>query len=89
MPKVNLKPSDMIVEVPIGTPLTELDNHLMFGCRLGVCGACAVEILEGKLNLSPMQVDEKEFLELIGHCDDDYRLACQCQVFGDVTINQF
>jgi ferredoxin len=89
MPKVTLPSLNKVIDVPEGTPLTELDNILMFGCRLGACGACAMEVIEGANNLTEMHQDEKEFLEMLGHVDDSYRLACQCEVFGDVTIKQF
>ncbi|MDX1902047.1 MAG: 2Fe-2S iron-sulfur cluster-binding protein [Gammaproteobacteria bacterium] len=89
MPKVTLSALNHVIELPEGTALTELDNLLMFGCRLGVCGACVMNVTEGEKNLSPKQEDEREFLEMLGYVEDSDRLACQCLVFGDVTIKQF
>lgn len=88
MPKVTLPSLNKVMEIPSGTPLTELDNLLIFGCRLGACGACAMNVIEGEHNLTPKEQDEKDFLEILGYADDSYRLACQCCVLGDVTIKQ-
>ena len=75
-------------ELPYGTPLTELDKVLMFGCRMASCGACTIEIISGRENLSTMQSAEKNFLDDIGLGDGTYRLACQCRVLGDVVLKQ-
>ena len=71
-----------------GSSLTELDHVLIFGCRMAACGACAVEIISGANHLSAMQIEEKKFLEDIGIANGPYRLACQCKVFGDVSLKQ-
>jgi ferredoxin len=44
-----------------------------------------VRVLEGAENLSPMKDDEKDFLETMA-AEANERLACQCKVFGDVTL---
>jgi ferredoxin len=72
----------------MGDRLTELDNVLMFGCRQGACGSCAIKILSGSENLSEMTFDERDFLESITYDPQEYRLACQCRVYGDIKIQQ-
>jgi ferredoxin len=61
---------------------------LTFGCRSGMCGICLIEVLDGVENLSRPEEKESQFLEWLGHEGDSKRLACQCQLRGDVTIRQ-
>lgn len=77
-----------IFELPNNTPLTELDSILNFGCRNAVCGACAIEVINGGDNLSAMQDNEFHFLNNLGLNTSSYRLACQCKVMGNITIKQ-
>jgi ferredoxin len=85
MPMVAIKGIKRM-EVPLNTPLTELDNYIPFGCRVGACGACVVEVIAGRENLSLMDEEEKIFLDELALGGLTYRLACQCKVFGDVEI---
>jgi ferredoxin len=58
-----------------------LDKKL--NCRgNGLCGTCAMEIVEGADNLSP--TTRRERLKLKGR-PANYRLSCQCRVMGDVV----
>lgn len=50
---------------------------------LGLCGTCVVEVLEGMENLSPRTKTETKKLKGLS---PTLRLACQCQVRGDVSI---
>lgn len=53
-------------------------------CRgLGLCGTCVVEILEGMQNLTPRTKAENSKLKGL---PQTFRLACQCQVRGDVSV---
>jgi ferredoxin len=63
-------------------------------CRgLGLCGTCRVLVKKGMENLAPKTLMEKinmachpgTSLALIGH-EDEMRLACQCTVNGDCTV---
>ncbi|KPQ34239.1 MAG: 2Fe-2S iron-sulfur cluster-binding protein [Phormidium sp.] len=49
----------------------------------GQCGTCIVEVVEGMENLSPPTETEKRKLR---KKPDSYRLACQVQVNGEVSI---
>ncbi|BAO91811.1 2Fe-2S iron-sulfur cluster-binding protein [Caballeronia cordobensis] len=61
---------------------------LTFGCRAGMCGICVIEVIDGAANLSLPDEDETRLLAFLGYRDASHRLACQCQLHGDVTIQQ-
>jgi Ferredoxin len=89
MPKVTVLTDDLKIDVPENYAMIDMcedyDTSILFGCRDGACGACMIKVKEGKENLSPMQDDEKDFLETMA-AEDDERLACQCRVHGDVVV---
>lgn len=89
MPKVTITTDDMTIDVNDGYKLIDLceehDTSILFGCRDGACGACMVKVKSGAEHLSPMGDDEKDFLETMA-AEPDERLACQCVVNGDVTL---
>ena len=76
-----------------GVPLYRgIDKYL--NCRgLGLCGTCKVLVKAGKENLGPRSRRERlnfylhplSLLAAIEH-EDEMRLACQCTVNGDCTI---
>src|SRR5262245_51864411 len=57
----------------------------------GLCATCRVLVKKGKENLSPQGMVEKMSLnvlhvfESLGY-EDEMRLACQCTIKGDCTI---
>lgn len=55
------------------------------GCRMGVCGADPVVILEGMENLSEMGSDEQDTIERLGH-GANCRMACMARVKGAVNV---
>lgn len=89
MPKVHVTTDDLEINVKEGYALIDMcedhDTSILFGCRDGACGACMVRVIEGQEHLSPMQDDEKDFLETMA-AEPDERLACQCKVYGDVKL---
>ena len=89
MPKVTIVTDKKTIDVPDGYALIDMcedhDTSILFGCRDGACGACMVRVLEGAENLSPMQDDERDFLETMA-AEPNERLACQCKVRGDVKL---
>lgn len=89
MPKVTIVTDDKTIDVPEGYALIDMcedyETSILFGCRDGACGACMVRVLEGAENLSPMQDDERDFLETMA-AEPNERLACQCKVRGDVKL---
>lgn len=66
-----------------GIDLYTLMGKMMNCGGYGQCGTCVVEIVEGLDNLSPKTaVEERRFRNK----PDNYRLACQTLVNGDVTV---
>lgn len=61
---------------------------LIFGCRAGACGICTIEIVSGGHNVSRQQGGERSFVASLGYSPDSVRLACQCQLRGDIEIRQ-
>ena len=90
MPKVFIKPSGQLIELPRNSPLTALadfqETAITFGCRSGACGSCAIEVLEGRSNLTAADNMQRSFLTTLGYPQERYRLACQCCLQGDITI---
>jgi ferredoxin len=89
MPKVTITTDKKTIDVVDGYALIDMcedhDTSILFGCRDGACGACMVKVISGADKLSPMQDNEKDFLETMAARPDE-RLACQCKVYGDVTL---
>jgi ferredoxin len=61
-----------------------LKGKLMNCGGYGQCGTCLVEIVEGMENLSPKTPFEERKLR---KKPDNYRLACQVLVNGEVSVN--
>jgi ferredoxin len=89
MPILNIKTDKKSIEVSENAAIIDVcENHdtsILFGCRDGACGACMVKVIENPQNLSVMGEHERDFLETMAAREDE-RLACQCRVLGDVTI---
>ena len=74
--KLKIKDGKSIVEAckEIGVP---------FSCEQGHCGICAIDILEGKENLSEMSKEEEN-----NGFSQEKRLACCCKIkSGKVKID--
>ena len=89
MPKVKITTDKLTIDVPTNYPMIDMcedhDTSILFGCRDGACGACIIRVKKGKDNITPMQDDERDFLETMA-AEEDERLACQCRVKGDIEI---
>jgi ferredoxin len=90
MPKVTF--NGETVEVEEGADLKEVAREhgwpIMFACEDGVCGTCIVNTTAGMENLSQVEEVEGETLNAMGMDPKEQRLACQCKVNGDVTLEQ-
>lgn len=92
MAKANLTFKDigLTVSVPVGVRVIEISEKVgagvVYGCREGDCGTCMMKVEEGWDNLSTPTVIEDKVLKdnLAGR---HYRLACQAQIIGDVTVS--
>jgi ferredoxin len=66
-----------------GIDLYTLMGKMMNCGGYGQCGTCVVEVVEGMENLSERTaVEQRRFKNK----PDTYRLACQTQVYGPVTV---
>ena len=89
MPQVEFEDDELIVQADEGANLRDVAMNegasIPFGCEQGICGTCLIETPEGGENLSEMDDQEQETLQAIGGTPGQ-RLACQCQVNGDVKV---
>lgn len=65
----------------------EQDLGIPFGCENGFCSTCLIQIRKGAENLGEKTEQELFTLEA-RDATADMRLACQCQVNGDVEFEQ-
>ena len=90
MPTVTFTPNNTELELDYGSELTELENlennRLPFGCRSAACGKCVIKVEKGSENLTPINQNEIDLLEGLDFDITNHRLACQCQLQGDITI---
>ncbi len=88
-PEVTVKPDGKRILATPGCTLLELAERnglqLETGCRMGVCGADPVAILDGMNNLSKINSDEQSTLDRLGLAENT-RMACCARVKGPVTM---
>jgi ferredoxin len=80
---------NLSVTVPTGTRVIEVSekvgSSIVYGCREGDCGTCLMHVEQGWNNLStPSVLEDKVLRENMA--GKHFRLACQAQVLGDVTV---
>ncbi len=69
--------------------LTIQNSPILFGCRIGICGTCAIEVLEEKGDpLHPRTHDETEFLGTMAPGRNEVRLACQIHINTNIKIKK-
>ena len=91
MPKITFVNKNIEIQVPEGSEFLEIHRRnpelpLKFGCTRGDCGVCAIQVLQGASHLTQESAKEKETLLRTGK-GSGYRLACQCAINGDLTVN--
>jgi ferredoxin len=74
-----------------GEPSEHMDEPLGWECKVGLCGLCTVEILEGAENFLPPDPGSPEMntIENKAFLDPDpkkYRLTCLAKVKGPVKL---
>ena len=80
---VYLKEGDCLSE-----KLTIQNSPILFGCRIGICGTCAVEVVKEDQPLHPRTYDETEFLGTMAPGRNNVRLACQIHINTNITIKK-
>lgn len=87
--EVTIKPEGKRILATPGCTLLELAERnglqLETGCRMGVCGADPVSIIDGMNNLSKIGSDEQSTLDRLGLAENT-RMACCARVKGPVTM---
>ena len=101
MPRVTFLPANITVEVNAdtmpygehGKRMSLLDIALNQGIHLEhacggncACTTCHVVVKEGDGNLTPMDDDEADRLDMAADLTLRSRLGCQCVVTGDVVV---
>jgi ferredoxin, 2Fe-2S len=92
MPKVTFLPLDLTVEVEQGTTLLDaaLDNGIEIEHNCGgvcACTTCHVIVKKGEDNLSELEDNEDDRLNMADGLTITSRLGCQAKVEnGDVTV---
>ncbi len=101
MPRVSIKDTDKLFDVNDGEilydSLYDRGYELPHGCLSGSCGACRIEVIEGKENLLPPGIIENNTIEALRdefrnvHGEEfvknkEIRLSCRAKVKGDVTV---
>jgi len=90
MSKVTLQPLGKSGEVADGTNLLQAAEQLGYEVRhdcggFANCSTCRVIIEGGMENLSEIEFDEENMLD-VAALIPPYRLACQAKVHGDVVV---
>lgn len=92
MPKVTFLPSNITVETKAGESLLEIalshDVPIQHACGgFCACTTCHCVVKSGMENLSAMEDDEQDRLEVAAvGLTPTSRLSCQAKVHGDVTV---
>lgn len=89
MPRVTFLVSNQTHEIAAGGSFLEMCQQVGaphdFGCTVGSCGTCRLEIVSGTGNVNPASEDERE---TVGMCTDHAgaRLGCMLKVNGDISV---
>lgn len=70
-------------EVELFSACRKIKAPINFGCRIGGCGVCLINVSAGLENISPKTEEEEYFTNI-----ESERLACQCLIKGDVSIER-
>jgi NADPH-dependent 2,4-dienoyl-CoA reductase/sulfur reductase-like enzyme/ferredoxin len=88
--EVTFQPGDLRVAIAPGATLLEVaeanDLPIEAGCRMGMCGADPIGIVDGMAQLTPMGDDERKTVERLGLSPGTVRMACCARVQGNVCV---
>lgn len=90
MPKVTFNLSGVSGDVPEKMTILESAEHLGVDLAhecggFATCSSCRVVVEQGAENLSEIEFDEENMLE-VAELLPPFRLSCQAKVLGDVTV---
>lgn len=89
-PEVIFKPHGKRILVTPGSSLLDVAEknglRIEAGCRMGVCGADPITVLEGMESLSKISSDEQGTLDRLGLAENT-RMACCARVKGPVMVS--
>ena len=104
MPRVSIEGESKEYELNENDVLFDaLDNQgltLPHGCLAGACGACRIEVLEGKENLKEPSTIELDTLDSVKQNyerihgagsvgEREIRLSCRAKILGNIKIKKF
>jgi ferredoxin len=90
MPEITFLPEEKRMKVKEGSEFVTFADEesfpIRFGCKIGNCGVCAIQVEKGMENLTKMDSHEKETILLKDLDPETHRLACQCAINGNIEI---
>jgi len=92
MPKINLLPDNQVLTAEVGDHILDitLENNVSHAHACGgegKCTTCRVLVLDGIEHCSEPTEKEQAIKEKI-HSTEEFRLACQTRIRGDMTIRR-
>jgi NADPH-dependent 2,4-dienoyl-CoA reductase/sulfur reductase-like enzyme/ferredoxin/pSer/pThr/pTyr-binding forkhead associated (FHA) protein len=89
--QVRFLPDDVPVDAEIGTSLLEAAERagqkIEAGCRMGVCGADPVAVIDGMAGLTPADEDERNTLRRLGYAANTRMACCARLQSGPVQVS--
>ena len=88
MPKLTFLDTTKTYDVPAGASFLQVaqeHGEHDFGCTVGSCGTCRLEVVEGAAHVPPITAAERETVEMCTAVEGA-RLGCQLRVNGDIAI---
>ncbi|MEK6773531.1 MAG: 2Fe-2S iron-sulfur cluster-binding protein [Bdellovibrionota bacterium] len=82
------KPVELKEDSLLSEHLNVQNSPILFGCRIGICGTCSIEILEGSEKLIPRTCEEIEYLEALAPDKPNCRLACQIRLNAHIKVKK-
>jgi uncharacterized 2Fe-2S/4Fe-4S cluster protein (DUF4445 family) len=82
---ISLQPLGKTIKINQGTPLIDVLHEfgVEFPCGgKGTCGSCKVKLVDGDLNIDPVQQQKLVKLNL----SENWRLACFCNAESDIAL---
>ncbi len=87
-PGTDKSPVDLDAGANLSEKLTIHNSPILFGCRIGICGTCAVEVVAADDPLPERSFDESQFLEAMAPGQDAVRLACQIRINTNMKLRK-